>query len=1422
MISLGICIGATTLTIVELTQKSQPKVTKTYRIVHEGNPAKALQKKLAELKFANYNYVAVTGRKFRKFVDLPSITELEATELAYDFVGKNHNNAIVSAGGETFMVYVLDEQGKIENVYTGNKCASGTGEFFLQQVKRMNLSVDKALKVASVEAPHRVSGRCAVFCKSDCTHALNNGIPRGQVTAGLSEMVAKKISELLTSVKHPKVMVVGGTAQNKVVMDFLKKEINEIEIPKEATYFEALGAALWALKKKKKALPDTGPFVKRQSSFSFRKPLSVYKERVVFKNLKIKPAATGDKCIIGLDVGSSTTKAVIMRMSDNAMLAFVYLRTNGDPIRAARNCYSALAQQIKQDIIIVDLGVTGSGRHVTGLHALTNNIINEITAHATAAVHFDKDVDTIFEIGGQDAKYTYITNSVPSDYAMNEACSAGTGSFLEEAAKESLGINVAEIGDIAMRGKKPPNFNDQCTAFISNDIKTAFQEGLEHSDIVAGLVYSVCLNYSNRVKGDRPVGKKVFMQGGVCYNKAVPLAMAALTNKKIIVPPHPGLMGAFGVALEIKQRFELGLIESQGFDLKNLAARKVAYKKPFVCAVSTDKCDRKCEIMTIKIGEKKYPFGGACDRYYNRRLKITHDTDALNLVQYRQKLIFERYVASTPPSDNLSTIGINKSFLTNTFYPLYYNFFTKLGMKIVLSANVNQEGIDKRGAAFCYPAEIAHGLFHDLLSMTPDFIFLPVVTELPINSKNEYKKTCVFVQSEHAYLRTAFKDAQTQILSPVLDFSKGLFSNQKTFSQLGAKLGYPAAKSKAAFEFAANKQNQFFEEIKQAGKKAIRALEKNPEKTAIVLFGRPHNAFADEANKGIPHKFATRGLLIIPVDFLPYEKERQYSTMYWGMGQINLMAAELVKKHPQLFGVFVTNFSCGPDSFVVSFFRDIMGPKPSLTLELDSHTADAGLNTRIDAFLDIATSYRELLKKKKIAIDDTKFHAADLMTEQGRLQVVSSDGRQYPIDHPNVTVLVPTMGKIGSEGFAAAIQSMGINAKNLPDSDMDVLRRARAHTSCKECLPMQLMTGALLKYIEKEKKDNEIIVYFLPASSGPCRFGQYNRSMQSIIEKQRIKDVAFLVLADSNNYAEFGTGFLWRAWRSLLITDSLADIRNALRALAVNAENALNVFDHEWLNIKKILAGESTKSLSKQINRSMAHIKKIPLKAPYAKANKIALVGEVYVRHDRMSRQKLIERLAKRNIVVRTAPITEFISYVNYILRHKLSSNSNLGSKKNISLYIRCWWQFFQEWKLKRILEKSGLYTREMIDIPRTVGHAAHLMNKRFCGEAILTTGLALRQILHSVSAIISIGPFGCMPARVAEALLSAEMTVDGKVRASKDPNYKKKYHDVNNLPFLAIETDGNPYPQIIEARLEALCLQSERINKKMARISLG
>ena len=384
---------------------------------------------------------------------------------------------------------------------------------------------------------------------------------------------------------------------------------------------------------------------------------------------------------------------------------------------------------------------------------------------------------------------------------MNEACSAGTGSFLEEAAKESLGLDVTEIGDTAFQGTAPPNFSDQCAAFIGSDIKRSVQENVPLEDIVAGLVYSIGMNYNNRVKGNRPVGKKVFVQGGVCYNKAVPAAMAGLTGKQVVVPSEAGLMGAFGVALEVERRMEQGLLNSQDYDLQELIAREVEYGDPFTCGGGKD-CDRGCEISRIKIKDKVYPFGGTCNRYdnliHNRKVK----TEDLNLVIKREQRVFRDLAPAEPadpaaPADTRPTVGMNRSFLLNTYFPFFNAFFAELGFRLTLPSKEDPKGMDQQGASFCYPVEIAHNYAAALLAEKPDYIFMPHLRGLDTGEPDMTSCTCVLVQGEPYYLRTAFPALAPadRVISQVIDFSKGNIADTKAFQEVAQQLGVEDRKS---------------------------------------------------------------------------------------------------------------------------------------------------------------------------------------------------------------------------------------------------------------------------------------------------------------------------------------------------------------------------------------------------------------------------------------------------------------------------------------------------------------------------------------------------------------------------------------------------------------------------------------------------
>jgi predicted CoA-substrate-specific enzyme activase len=1442
-------MGASTVSIVQLqldrnaqknpTATSKPRIIDFSLFPHEGDPKQTLLDAFDRLDPESFDRIAATGRKFRKFVNLSSISEPEAVEYAYPYVKPLDANcpAVVSAGGETFMVYALDRSGRIANVITGNKCASGTGEFFLQQLRRMDVSLDDAAQWAAVEQPHQVSGRCSVFCKSDCTHATNKGIPRSQVSAGLCKMMANKILELLKKVERRNIMVIGGTARNKMMIKYLQQEIPGLIVPDEAPYFEALGAALWALDN------ETAPFRGRSrllltevATFDKLPPLPHYANQVEFKTMQNGMVQPADSCMLGLDVGSTTTKAVLMRTTDNTILASVYLRTSGDPVGASRQCYRSILEQVQRQIdpaqiSITGLGVTGSGRQIAGLHALTDGVINEIIAHATAAVYFDPKVDTIFEIGGQDAKYTYITNAVPSDYAMNEACSAGTGSFLEEAALETLGVKMEDIADIALKGQGPPNFNDQCAAFIASDIKNAIHEGVAHEDIVGGLVYSICMNYSNRVKGNRPVGEKVFMQGGVCYNKAVPLAMASLVGKPIIVPPEPGLMGAFGVALEVKKRIETGVMEPQCFDLQTLAEREVLYKKSFSCGGGKEKCDRRCEIAMIEIEGQKYPFGGACNRYYNLRHKVNYEVQKLDLVRMRQDLIYNKFGVTGPQEKGIArrgSIGLNRSFLVNTYYPLYSHFFAELGYEIIMPDSPSQEGVDQRNASFCYPVELAHGFFYTLLELDtpPDYIFLPHFKAMPgedNDASSSQSQVCPLVQGETFYLQTTFRKKMgrlrkrgTRVLTPLLDLSVNLDEARQPLVKTAVQMGISRKKARLAFDNALQQQRACQAEMKALGRQMLHTLEEEPQKFAVVIFSRPYNGFVEEAHMGIPHKFASRGIPVIPLDFLELEGEHSKRHMYWGMGKLMMKAARLVERHPQLFGTYITNFSCGPDSFVVTYFRDIMGRKPSLTLELDSHTADAGLETRVEAFLDIVQAYRRLVAQNQIAAKRKTFKPARTVLNNGTTSVITSVGDVLPMTDPRVTVLLPSMGRYGSEAFAAILKGYGFNALAHRPSDEAVLKLGRANTSCKECLPLILTTGTLLSYIRNGKRDDEVLVYFFATGSGPCRFGQYSIFMEDLVKRLEIPDVALLTLTSENSYVGLGNDFESRGWWAVIVSDVMEDIRSMLLTNASDTSAAMEVFEGEWQNILSELENGDYGRLERQLTRSSNRFKDIALKRPVQEVPIVTLAGEIFVRRDALSRQYLTESLADMGFATICSPVAEWVLYCNYMVEAGLNPDDMTFFEK-IKLKIRNKFQARYEKRIKAILSDSGLVNAEPLDMDAIIANAAPHISRELPGEAVLTVGGSLKEVVSHSCGVIAIGPFGCMPNRLSESILNEAMNSSDKLAA--EPNnraLRAVLTDMDELPFLAIESDGSPFPQLINAKLETFCLRAERLHQRI------
>jgi hypothetical protein len=287
-----------------------------------------------------------------------------------------------------------------------------------------------------------------------------------------------------------------------------------------------------------------------------------------------------------------------------------------------------------------------------------------------------------------------------------------------------------------------------------------------------------------------------------------------------------------------------------------------------------------------------------------------------------------------------------------------------------------------------------------------------------------------------------------------------------------------------------------------------------------------------------------------------------------------------------------------------------MEQKPSLTLELDSHSADAGLDTRIEAFLDVVKSYIEI-NRDKGPRKARPFTPAQIINENGMTWVMDSRGDKYGLDHPRVHVLIPSMGDMGSKLLAASLRHLGVRSTAAPSPAAAELKIGKGYATCKECLPLILTVGSLFGYLEKRVDDNELLVYFMPTSSGPCRFGQYNVLIKNLIHKLQVENVAQISLSCENSYAGLGTDFSIRAFQAVIISDVLEEIYSAVLTIARDKEKAMKIYNKVCEDIIDSMEKDSWPKLKEKLRQAARSLKAIELLQPLSHTPRVALVGEI-------------------------------------------------------------------------------------------------------------------------------------------------------------------------------------------------------------------
>jgi predicted CoA-substrate-specific enzyme activase len=881
---------------------------------------------------------------------------------------------VFEMGGESSKYLLLEPTNEskylgIVDYSTSGDCAAGTGSFIDQQATRLLYKVEEVGPVAcGASCAARVAGRCSVFAKSDMIHAQQKGYTTDQILRGLCEAVARNFKSSIVKGRHVQTPVafIGGVAQNEAVRSAIQDAFNlsgsDFFVPALHAWMGALGAAMFEAdewrKRSFKRIHQLKQHTGKQQ-FACSDPLSMEKVALLRDRVQrppLPPPGTRVPSYLGIDIGSVSTNLVVIDECGN-LLHEIYLRTQGRPIEVVQKGLREIEELVADRLDIRGVGTTGSGRELIGELIGADTVNDEITAHKTGSTHVChilgmEPVDTIFEIGGQDSKFIRLDKGVVVDFTMNEACAAGTGSFLEEQA-EKLGISIkGEFADLALASKNPARLGERCTVFMERDVTSLLLKGAEVGDLAAGLAYSVALNYLNRVVRGRKIGKVVFFQGGTAYNDAVAAAFSQILGQEVIVPPHNGVIGAIGMALIARDRMAHSGKPSKfrGYDLD-----KVDFTtREFVCQA----CSNFCDIKEFKIEGNKSYWGDKCSDKFRKRARTDRVPVVPDLVEFRDKALEE---VLRPPRGGRPTIGIPRTMFFFDRFPFWCAYFQELGFDVVTSPQTDRKistsGDELAVAQPCFPVKVAHGHVQHLLDKKVDYVLVPnaVNQESPDDHSESFlcpwNQTLPFVVRSTSQIQP-FSD---RILAPTVHFKLGpqhVARELATFAK--ERFGKKKRESDRAVSAAFVAQAMFKKSLLAAGAEALRRLTESKE-PALILVGRPYNIYDRSVNCDIPRKLRQQyGVNVIPLDFLPLEEEEIADindNMYWNSGRRILAAARIANRNPNLHVVFISNFKCGPDSYIKSFVDDAAG-KPGLILQFDGHANDAGFITRCEAYLD--------------------------------------------------------------------------------------------------------------------------------------------------------------------------------------------------------------------------------------------------------------------------------------------------------------------------------------------------------------------------------------------------------------------------------------------------------------------------------------
>ena len=1392
--TLGIDIGSTTVKIAILRSEDRGMVFSAYER-HHANIQQTLsgllrraEDTLGEIEISPV-ITGSGGLTMAGLLAIPFTQEVVAVATALRAYAPQTDVAIELGGEDAKIIYFT---GGVDQRMNGI-CAGGTGSFVDQMAALLQTDAAGLNDYAAgYKAIYPIAARCGVFAKSDIQPLINEGATREDLAASVFQAVVNQTISGLACGKpiRGNVAFLGGPLHflpelRNAFVRTLHLTPEQTISPENAHLFAAVGAAMTA----EASAPRLGLSALRSKlegevrmRFEIKRLAPLFESQREYDEFLARhgshrvPAAElasySGPCFLGIDAGSTTTKAALVG-EDGSLLYSFYSNNNGSPLATAIRAMGELKERLPDTARIVYSCSTGYGEALIKAALLLDEGEVETIAHYYAASFFEPEVDCILDIGGQDMKCIRIRDHAVDSVQLNEACSSGCGSFIETFAV-SLGYTAPEFAREALFAKNPIDLGTRCTVFMNSNVKQAQKEGAPVSDISAGLAYSVIKNALYKVMkiaGPEDLGRHTIVQGGTFYNDAVLRSFERISGCEAVRPDIAGIMGAFGAALVARERW-------QGQETSMLPLRDILDLRYDTRMTRCQGCVNHC-MLTVNLfdgGRRRYISGNRCEKGLGAEKKRE---DVPDLFAYKLQRVFD-YEPLPPDRAPRGTVGIPRVLNMYEDYPFWAVLFRELGFRVVLSPQSTRKiyelGIESiPSESECYPAKLAHGHVQWLLQQGIKFIFYPCLpyerNETPA-AANHYNCPIVTSYSENIKNNVEeLADPSVRFMNPFLPFSDVKTLTRQLIRELGGPLSIPSDEIAAACRKAWAELEQVRRDIQRKGEETLRYMEQTGRR-GIVLAGRPYH-IDPEINHGIPGLIASYGLCVLTEDSVSHlaEPDRPLLAVDQWMYHSRLYrAAELVKGRDDLDLVQMNSFGCGLDAITTDQVSDILTGSGKLytVLKIDEMNNLGAARIRIRSLIS----------------------ALRLREKSGAPRQIVSSGYQrheftQRMKDEGYTILCPEMSPIHFAMLRAAVGSFGYKIDLLESPRQSSVDVGLRFVNNDACYPSMLVVGQVMEALLSGRYDTHRVAVFITQTGGGCRATNYIGFIRRALQKAGMGHVPVISVSvqglESNEGFRLTPTMLFKALQALVYGDLFMRTLYRMRPYEITPGSA-DALHAKWERtcIEALEGPFSMSRFRRNVEGIVRDFDALPIHEDLVKP-RVGIVGEILVKFDPEANNHLVELLESEGAEAVMPDLMDFLLYCFYNSNFKAD---HLGGKSATAWISNLGISASEHFRLhaRRALEQSRHFTHlsRIGDLAAYAKDYVSLGN--MTGEGWFLTGEMLELIHSGVPNIICTQPFACLPNHIVGKGVIKELRADHPQANIIAVDYDPGASEVNQL----------------------------------------